>query len=316
MSITRANAQKYVAGILGGARSTQILDAADDAISRAFEDWQAAKFWRFLLKDTARGFKVTLCVTTTAVAIIPAPSEGAFDGVNIGITCTGTNIPGGTLVSDYTRNDNGTIATITLSNPVTTGSTQTLTFGGNIPIVAGTQEYNAPLDFGSWYHGRTLVNKWPLSYIEYRDWNRAVVDHTVQGVIEAVTIYNPDSELTQNYGAKRLRTFRISSLTDILFMQYYRSFNKTADPIDIPDEIQFKFLDYAQWRLVEKKTAHDDRLPQLEKMALGALAQAMSNDEESTEDEDVCMKSQMEVFGQNGGKRPLWSNGAFDANPQ
>jgi hypothetical protein len=316
MSMTRANAQKYVGGIIGGARSSQIMLAAEDAILRSFEDWQAAKFWRFLLKDTARGFRVTSCVTTTSVATIPAPSTGAFDAVNIGITVTGTGIAASTTVTDYSRNTDGTVATITVSPVVTTGGTVTLTFGGNIPIIAGTQEYNAPQDFQSFYHGRTLVNKWPLSYIEYREWNRAVVDHTVQGIIEAVTIYNPDSELTQNYGTKRLRTFRISSQNDIMFMQYYRIFSVLADPLDIPDDILYKFLDYAQWRLVEKKTAHDDRLPGLEKMALGSLAQAMANDEEETEDEDVCMKSQMEMFGQNGGRRPLWSNGAFDAEPR
>jgi hypothetical protein len=296
----------YVAGILGGSRSPQILDAAEEALLRAFEDWQAAKFWRFLLKDTAAGFKVVSCTVSDSVLTVSAPTTGAFDGVNIGITVTGTDIQANTVVTAYTRNEDGTIATITLSLMPTKDASETLTFGGNIPIIAGTQEYNAPPDFGSFYHGRTLVNKWPLSYIEYRDWNRSTVDHTVQGVIEAITVYNPVSELTQNYGTKRLSTFRISHLADVLFMQYYRSFNKLADPVDIPDAVQYKFLDYAQWRLLEKKTAHDDRLPQIEKMALGALGQAITDDEEETEDEDVYMKSQMEMFGQTGGQRPLW----------
>ncbi len=319
MSISRANAQKYVAGILGGARSSQMMDAAEEALLRSFEDWQAAKFWRFLLKDTARGFRVTGVTATLASAVVNAPTSGALDAVNVGVTVTissGTaTLAAGTTVLSYTRNTDGTLATITLSNSFggTTNTNATLTFGGDIPIIAGTQEYNAPPDFQSFYHGRTLVNKWPLSYIEYRDWNRAVTDHTVQGVVEAITVYNPDSELTQGYGTKRLRTFRISSLSDTLYMQYYRVFSKLADPLDIPDDIQYKFLDYASWRLLERKTAHDDRLPQIEKMALGSLAQAMANDEEETEDEDNGMKSQMEVFGQNGGRRPLWSNGPFDA---
>jgi hypothetical protein len=94
-------------------------------------------------------------------------------------------------------------------------------------------------------------------------------------------------------------------------MQYYRAFDKLADPLDIPETIMYKFLDYAQWRLLEKKTAHDDRLPQIEKMAIGSLAQAMADDEEESEDEDTCLKSQMEMFGQNCGQRPLWTNGDF-----
>jgi hypothetical protein len=311
MSISRTNAKKYIAGIIGGARSPEVILAAEEALLRAFEDWQAAKFWRFLVKDTARGFRVTSCATTDMIADVPSPTTGAFDGVNIGVTVTGTGIPASTTVESYTRNDDGTVATITLSNAATASGTVTLTFSGNIPIIAGVQEYNAPPDFNSWYHGRMIVNKWPLSYIEYREWNRAVVDHTVQGVVEAVTVYNPDSELTQNYGTKRLRTFRISSQADIMFVQYYREFNKLADPIDMVDDNMYKFLDYAQWRLLEKKSAHDDRLPGLERMALGSLAQAMANDEEETEDQDVTMKSQMEVFGQNGGTRPLWNNGEF-----
>jgi len=310
-TISRANARKYVAGILGGARSSQLMDSAEEAILRAFEDWQAAKFWRFLLKDTATGFKVTSCITTSASAVVTNATTGALDAVNIGITAAGTNIPAGTTVLSFTRNDDGTVATVTLSNNVSTGSTQTITFGGDIPIIAGVQEYNAPPDFGSWYHGRTTINKWPLSFIEYRDWNRSVIDHTVQGIIEAATVYNPVSMLTQDKGTKRLRTFRISHLADILFIQYYRVFDKLADPLDIPDKVQYKFMDYARWRLLESKTAHDDRLPQIEKMALGSLAQAMANDEGESEDEDVVMKSQMDVFGANGGVRPLWGNGPF-----
>lgn len=318
MSITRANARIYVAGILGGARSPQLTAAAEEAILRSFEDWQAAKFWRFLLKDTSLGFRVSGCNCTSGSAVINAPTTSAFDAVNVGVTVTvgggeTVTLPANTTVSSYTRNTDGTIASITLSNPFggTNDTSTVLIFSGNIPLIIGTDEYNAPPDFFSFYDGRTLSNKRKVYFIEYRDWNRAVIDHTVRGLVEAVTVFNPSSDLTQNFGTKRLKVFRNPSVNDTLYMQYYREFNSLADPLDIPEDIKYKFLDYARWRLLESKTAHDDRLPQIEKMALGSLAQAVANDEEETEDQETAIISQQEVFGLTGGQRPLWSNGDF-----
>ena len=314
MSITRANAKIYVAGILGGARSPQLTAAAEEAILRSFEDWQAAKFWRFLLKDTARGFTVSGVTLSGVSTTVAAPTTGAFDAVNVGVTVSGTGVQANTTVSSFTRNTDGTVASIVLSLQPTAQAGIVLTFGGNIPLIIGIQEYNAPPDFSSVYHARTMTNKRPLEFIEYREWNLKIVDHTVQGLVEAITVYNPDSELTQNYGTKRLRTFRITSVSDSLFLQYYRAFDSLADPLDIPEDYKYKFLDYARWRLLESKTAHDDRLPSIEKMALGSLAQATADDEEVSEEENVAMKSQMEVYGSSGQTR-LWSNGDFWATP-
>jgi hypothetical protein len=310
MSITRTNAKTFISRILGGANSSQVNSMAEDAILEAFTDWENAKNWKFLLKDTGNGFQVS-GVTLTVSTSVTAPSSGAFDAVNIGVTVTdsGGKIPANTTIASFTRNTDGTVATIVLSNTPASGSGLVLTFGADIPIIAGTREYNAPSDFRKSYHARlTSRTKWPLNYIEYRDWNRIVLDQDTQGVIEAYTVYNPVSPLTQNYGTKRLRVFRTPSLSDVLFMQYYRSFSKTADPLDIPDNNLYQFLTYAQWKLLSKKPSGAEKYPDLEKAAMRSLAAAMTDDEEESDDHEARMKSQIETSAQI---RPLWTNGQF-----
>jgi hypothetical protein len=225
------------------------------------------------------------------------------------VTVSGTGVVAGTTVASYTRNKDGTVATIVLSAAPAAGSPITLTFGPDIPIQVGVNEYNAPSDFRKPYHARlTSRVRWPLSYIEYRDWNRVVLDQTTRGAIEAYTVYNPVSPLTQNFGTKRLRVFRIPHLTDTMFVQYYRVFMPLADPLDFPNAYLYSFLKYAQWKLAEMKNSLDTRLPSLEKVGLAGLAGSMVDDEEETEDMEIRMKSQIEAAGEI---RPLWTNGEF-----
>lgn len=309
--ISRANARTYIARIVGGAASPQILDMADEAILAGAQDWTNARKWNFLLKDTALGFSVAACTGNSAT--ITAPSSGAFDAVNVGVTVTVSGnsaaLAVGTTVSSYTRSADGTVATITLSNAVTSSTgVYTMTFSGDIPLIAGTQEYNAPTDFDSPYIARLLTNKWALVYVPYHEWQRKVNDQTVRGTVEGYTIYNPVSFGTQNYMQKRLRVFMIPSASDTLHLQYFRNINASSDPVDMFQNYLYPFLDYCQWLLLLKKSAHDDRLPQIEERARGALTAAMVDDEEISEDWDVTMKSQMEM-GFMG--RPLWGNGQF-----
>lgn len=308
MSITRDAAKTFIARVVGGASSPQILQMCEEALLVSFNDWENAKNWKFLLKDTGNGFQVT-GVTLAASTTVTPPSAGAFDAVNTGITVSGTGITAGTTVSSYTRNTDGTIATIVLSIAATVQTNITLTFGANIPISVGVSEYNAPSDFRKPYHERLISRvKWPLSYIEYRDWNRIVLDQDTRGAVEAYTVYNPVSPLTQNYGTKRLRVFRVPSQTDVLFLQYYRIFSILADPLDFPTSYLYSFLKYAQWKLVEMKNSQDERLPGLEKTGLAQLAGCMTDDEEETEDTEIRMKSQIEAAGEI---RPLWTNAEF-----
>ncbi len=314
MSMTRTNAKKYVARGVGGQLDSRILDMAEEALQRAFEDWETAKNWGFLLRDTASGFSVAGVSLTSGIAVINAPSSGAFDAVNKLVSVTGTGIQANTTVTDFTRNADGTIASITVSPAPNSTTSSTLSFSGNIPLIAGTNEYNTPTDFRSPYFAQLFGQQLGLGYIQYRYWNRINNDQTVQGLPEAYTVYNPVSAGTQNFGTYRLRVFRTPSgtageLYDTLFMQYYRSFNRDSDPLDIPNEYLYKFLDYAQWRFFEKKDATNERLPQMEKNALSGLNAAMIDDEEKAEEEEgFRLISQAEMGGR---RRELWSNGQF-----
>lgn len=316
MSMTVVNARKYVARIIGGGADNQeSLDMADESILRGYQDWQAKKFWRFLQKDTSIATSVAGCTATLGESTVAAPSTGAFDFVNVGqtVTLTGTaTLAAGTTISSYTRNSDGTVATITLSNSFggSTNSNATLVFSANIPVVAGTNEYNLPLDFSAPFTAQFTVNRATLTWRDQRYWDRAVPDQTSEGTPSEYTTYNPLSELSQNYGTKRLRFEVVPSSDDVLLLRYYRSFNTTGTYIDMPDEYLYMFLDYCRNLLLATKKAQDDPA------GYGATVQnaaesAAENDEQPTDDDDAdqCMKSQYEMGYSN---RPLWGNGAFD----
>src|SRR5258706_37033 len=155
MSKTLVDAKIYVSRILGGASSQEVLDMAAEAILRGYQDWQAKKYWRFLLKDTSHSTVVTGVNAVGASASVSAPSTGAFDFVNVGPTvaiAAGTaTLVAGTTVTTITKGTDGVVTSITLSNAFggTTNANATLTFSADIPIIAGTNEYNLPLDYNA-----------------------------------------------------------------------------------------------------------------------------------------------------------------------
>lgn len=312
MSMTRANAKKYIAKGMGGQNQSVLLDMADEALYRAFEDWQAAKNWYFMLKDTQAGFTITGC-TISAGGVVTHATAGALDAVNLGVGVSGVGMPADSVVDTIVRNADGTIASFHILN-ANAGSGVTLTIAGNIPLIAAQQEYNLPLDFLAPYHARMTGKRLPLDYLQYRYWNTKIIDHTIQGLPVAYTVYNPVSAESQNYGTYRLRVFRIpqgvaGQLYDTLFLQYYRKFVHDSDPLDIPDRYLYKFLDYAQWKMLEKKDSTSDRLGSMQQTAMAGLQSAMTDDEEVCEEEEQTrLISQME-----GGlvPRPLWSNSQF-----
>lgn len=316
MSYTTVNAKIYISRIIGGAADPKVIDLAGEALLRGYEDWEGARFWEFLLKDTSLGFSVSGCTATGASTSVSAPSSGAFDGVNVGVTVTissGTaTLVAGTTVSSFTRNTDGTVASITLSNAFggTTNVNATLAFSGNIPIIQGTNDYNLPTDFRSPYSAMLLTNKRTLTWRRHRHWDRVINDQTVQRMPTEYTTYNPYSEATQNYGATHLKFDGVPSLNDTLLLRYYRMFNKTGTNVDMPDQYVYKFLDYCRSLCLEMKRAQDDPAS-YRSSVLDAFQQAQEDDEEPTEDNDadMTMKSLYEM-GENA--RPLWGNGDFD----
>jgi hypothetical protein len=315
MSMTLTAMATEVAKSIGGHNTAVTVDLATTAVKASIADWNAAKNWNFLLKDTAAGFSVSGCTATATSSSVTAPDTGAFDAVNVGVTVTissGTaTLTAGTTVSSITRASGGTIASITLSNAFggTTNTNATLTFTGDVPIIASTNEYNLPTDFQSPYAARLLTNPRLLVYIQYREWNKKIVNQSTTGSVDAYTVYNPISPQTQNFSTYRLRVFSTPSAADTLHLQYFRRMDVDATTVDVPDEYLYMLIDYAIWRFIRLKDTEDTRLPHLYEVAQASLAKAMNDDEELSDDEELRLISQLEAWT---GNRPLWGNGQFN----
>jgi len=322
MSMTTVNAKIYIARILGGANTQSATDMAGEALQRGYQDW-ADRNWDFLLKDTSLGFPIAGPFNVGS-ATFTAPSSAAFDGVNIGVGVTITvvtlapTLAAGTVVSSYTRNSDGTVQTITLSNAVAGTGTFNMVFAGDIPIIQGTNDYNAPADFKEPYDckligiGTNVGSRRPLTFKSIRNWDRTIWNDTQQGIPWEYTVYSPYSHLTQNFGmSQHIRFDRIPSEANVLRIRYYRTFVTDGTNIDIPNYLLYKFLDYCQGLLLARKRAQDNPESFLAQ-SQDALETAKENDAEPSEDndDDNCMKSQYEMGDWN---RPLWSNGNFDA---
>lgn len=315
MSMTLTDAKTYVAKIKGLQNDSNALTLAGEAIAATYRKWNRLKNWDWLLKDTSSSTSVTGVTATASSATVSAPSTGALDFVNVGQTVTISSddtatLAADTTVSSITRNSNGNVSSITLSASFggSTDTDSTLTFSADIPIIDGTQEYNLPLDFSHPYGARmTVTNKGPLTYIRYREWNRKTMDQSIEGVPRYYTLYNPISGATQGY--TRLRLFDVPGADDTLRLQYYRTLNSTATNIDIEDDHLYTFLDDARVQFLMVKDSDDPRLPALMKKVMNELQLSMSSDEEVSEDEDVRMIAQDEVWSE---RRPFYRNGPFD----
>lgn len=316
MSKTLVSAKEYVAQIIGGgANSQESLDMASESILRGYAEWQTKKFWRFLLKDTSNRTFVTGCNCVLAATTVTAPSSGAFDMINVGQTVTvdtGATLAAETTVTAYTRSADGTIATITLSNAFggVTNATAILTFSADIPIIAGTNDYNLPADFNAPFTAMFTETKRTLTWRDQRYWDRMIQDQTVNGFATDYTTYNPQSELSQNFGTKRLKFNMVPDTNDTMRLRYYRSFNTSGTYVDMPDEYLYIFLDYCRNILLATKKAQDD--PQAYAASVAEASEgALEDDEQATDDDDVeqCMKSQFEMGNWN---RQIWGNGEFD----
>lgn len=312
MSMTTVNARIYVARVIGGAASPNAIDLANEALLRGYADWQIMRNWDFLLKDNSIATLVASLTCTLSSPTLTATS-GNLDFVNVGQSVTvssGTaTLAAGTTVLSFTRNTDGTIATVTLSNSFggTTGSC-TLSFGAYMHITAGTNDYNLPLDFYDMYTARFITNsKRPLAYKRHRDWDYTQWDQTTRGTPAEYTNYNPYSSGTQNHGIDHFKFDVVPDSADDVFIRYYRLFTTTGTFVDVPDQYLYPFLDYCRARALEAKRAQENPQGYLEEQKEQAAKTGES--EEEKEDDSVRMKSQYEMG--TSINRPIVGNGDF-----
>ena len=321
MSMTVTDAKAYVAGIVGGSNDPKALVRAAEAIARGYTDWENQKWWTFLLKDTARGFTVSGITATSGSATISTFTSGTLDGVNVGVAVTvvsGTaTLVAGTVVSSFTRNTDGTFATVVLSNAFagTTSTVEVLAFAGDIPTVAGTSEYNLPPDYSGYYSARLTDNVGPktkLTWIDHRLWDTVTFDQTLRGLPEAYTAYNPDSAAGQNFGTSRLKLFKVPDAAYTVRIRFFRKFNQTGTSIDVPDTYLYQFLDYCRALMLATKRAQDD--PQsYARLSQNGFESAQESDEVPSDDEDGEIRLHSPYERED--VRPIVGNGNFDPYP-
>jgi hypothetical protein len=316
MSISRVDARTYISRIIGGANDPKVQDLAEEALIRGFSDWQTAKDWEDTLKDTSVAQPSFSAHVHNGNGLVHEPSDpavasGSLNFINVGMTMTASaNFTGTLTVLSYTRDVNGNVNSFTVDqNGTSTGNiTMTMT-STDIPLLVGVQDYNLPLDLWKPYMARlTSKAQWPIEFIRPRFWNRRTLSSTVQGLVEAYTIFNTVSPNTENFGTKRLRVYRIPSANDVLQVTYYRKLNALSDPLDMNDMYLYKFLDLCRSILLRTKRAQDAPDAYVKEAGAG-MENAMVSDEEISEDEDKRLISQMEV---GDAQRPLWTNGPFN----
>ncbi len=313
--MTLANAILYVSRPVGGAGNPEIRAMAAEAIQEAYSDWQIAKFWTFLLKDTSATTAISGLVTKTSATVTPT-TAGQFDCVNIGQTVTYAGVAGtlaAASVASFVRGTDGVITSITLDVAFGGGSytteTGTLTFSANIPLIAGTREYNLPNDFGG-AHGARLLDgeKNDVDWIDIRQWDKGTGDQTLQGNVSMYTTYNPASEGGQNFGTSRMRVFKTPNAARTLELKYFRLFNTSATSIDVPDQYLYQFLKHARSIIVANKIAMDNPEGLITQAAQGFSATQVSDEQPNDdEDGDARLKSPYEQMIRG----PIVGNGEF-----
>lgn len=298
MSMTRADAKNYIARVLSAVQSQQAQVWAEESLQRAFTDWQLARNWEFLLKDTSLQRNIGFLPYISGQTIYTLSSHlTAFRGANVGQEVFASVFTGGkTTIANLTYADNGQLATVVFAAPANTTISVATSLSADIPINVGQTDYNLPVDFYAPATTRILGSSGQkIEYIRNGTWYRAATAPDNNGAVDFYTLFNARSALTTNYGETRLRLRRPPEKADTLRVEYFRTFDRDSDPLDIPDDYLYKFLDYCRALILESRRAADDPGAYAQR-ALSGLGQAVLSDSEQADDEDVGLISQMDVF--------------------
>ena len=305
MSLSLALADARISRIIGGSSDANITARCREALADAMEELQLRNDWSFLLTDTGETFTATN-TTVGASTTITAASNGLKD-VLVGMTVTGTNIAANTTVTAV-----ASTTSITIS-PTSTGTAgPTVTFGGTIPLIAGTQSYTLPQRFWKPFDCRlTSSTKRPLRYMTHREFDLESWDQSVRGFVYAYTIYNPTNFDANGTQQTKIKFFQIPGASDVALLKYYRPFDITLDPVDIPDEYLNTLILLAQVRLMTIWNALDERIPIMTQKAEQRVRQMIAKDRnEGGEDEYESFHTPDEASGPWRGD-PFYPRGTY-----
>lgn len=311
MSMTRADAKNYIARVLSAVQSQQAQIWAEESIQRAFTDFQLARNWEFLLKDTSNTRLLGSIALLTGSKTYTVATAGQFDGLNVGQTLNSAAFTGGkNVIAAVGYGDTGRIESFTLTDFPAASVISQVTCTDDIVIIPGQEEYNLPPDFYAPSTTRILGGSGhKIDYIRNGLWYRAAVAPDTNGVVDFYSLFNPHSAATTGNGITRMRLRYPPSDGGVIRMEYFRVFDKDSDPLDIPDDFLYKFLDYCRALILESRSAAEQPAMYAQR-ALAGLSSAAMADSEAVDDEEIALHSQMSVYA---GNRRLWSNGAYDA---
>lgn len=287
MSMTSDEAQIYVCNILGGSGNDETKARALQSIGAVMEQWCIKNDWHFLLQDTTQPFTVAGCITTISTAIVTVDTAlGNFANVLKGMTVTGTGIPASTTVLSVDSESQITLS----ANATASNAPLTLSFGGTIPVIAGTSRYKLPTRFNKPYlGGARLVStlKRPLRFVRRGVADMIMADPTLSGSPTHYTIHSTDTDFdASGKQQEEIELIRVPQANDVLLFKYYRRMDYTKDPIDVKDGYLFTLLDHARIHLLFSKNSSDSRLPGLVESFKPRLAEIISDDrKEGGEDE-------------------------------
>ena len=275
MSMLLSAADTYIARIIGGSGDTGIKAQARDALTSAMEELLHRNNWTYLRQDTSLSFTVALCTPEIGTALVTTTTNG-FKNVLVGMTVTGTDIAAGAKVASIT--DNLNLVLDTASTGVTAG---TITFGGTIPIVSGTEYYTLPSAFWKPMSARLIsARKDELNYVPPGRYDATSYDQTVQGTVVAYTIYNANVFDASGTQQTKIRFIHKPGAADVCLLKYYRLPDLTGTYVDVPDEYLYTFLDLGRVHLLRTKDAGSRRLPILIRDVEQRIARAISADRE------------------------------------
>lgn len=295
MSMTRADAKNYIARVLSAVSSQQAQVWAEEAIQRAFTDFQLARNWEFLLKDTSSVRNLDLVNYLNNNEATPY-TAGQFNGLNVGQTLYSSlafNSTGGkNTIKEIQYDAYGVPVKLVFDLVHGTSSITpfTTTAAGDIVINAGQSDYNLPEDFYAPATTRILGSSgYKVEYIRNGLWYKAASMPDENGIVEFYSLFNGTN------GSPKLRLRFPPQKDDVLRIEYFRQFKRNDDPIDIPDDLLYKFLDYCRALVLEVRSAAEQPAA-FASRALSGLGQAALADSEPVDDEDIGLHSQMSTF--------------------
>lgn len=291
MAKTRLQASQYIARALGAEANTTQLSAALDALYSAIQEWNLRRDWRFLLQDTADGFSVASCtIAVDGITVTTSVTDG-FVGVNVGQTVTGTGVVANTTVSSITS------TTVIVLSAASTPGTVTLTFSGDIPVIAGTATYHLPTPFKRPYTARVVSgSERTLEWKDQRELDRMFQNQAATSLPSFYNLFNSTtfSQARQN---GKIRLFPLPSASETLRVRYYRPIAEpTADGtyLDVPDRYVYALLETSRWHYLKNHDSETARLDLTAQKAEQLYIRCAADDEGETEDRDIGFVPQID----------------------